>query len=41
MPFSVEPEEKVSVQKVSELLRATYEGTEYDMTQNMKVENSW
>jgi len=36
MPFSVKPEHKVSVQEISELYRATYEGTQYDMTKNVK-----
>lgn len=36
LPFSVKPDEKVSVQKVMELYRATYEGTPYDMTQNIR-----
>jgi dipeptidase len=37
LPFSVKPEEKVSVQKVMELYRATYDGTPYDMTQNIRT----
>jgi dipeptidase len=36
MPFSVKPEQKVSVQKITELYRATYEGTQYDMTRKVK-----
>lgn len=35
LPFSVKPEIKVDVQKMTELYRATYEGTEYDMTKNV------
>jgi len=36
LPFSVKPDQKVSLQKVTELYRETYEGTEYDMTQNVR-----
>ena len=36
MPFSVKPEQKVSVQTITTLYRATYEGTPYDMTRNIK-----
>lgn len=36
MPFSVKPEQKVNVQKITELYRATYEGTQYDMTHKVK-----
>lgn len=38
LPFSVKPEKKVSVNDVMALLRETYEGTKWDMTQNLKVE---
>ena len=38
MPFSVKPEKPVSVRDVMELLRSTYEGTEFDMTRNIKME---
>ena len=37
LPFSVKPDKKVSVHDVIALYRETYEGTPYDMTQNMKV----
>jgi dipeptidase len=37
LPFSVKPEKQVSVQDVMALYRETYEGTEYDMTQNIKI----
>jgi len=37
LPFSVKPDKKVSVQDVMALYRETYEGTEYDMTQNLLV----
>lgn len=37
LPFSVKPDKKVSVRDVIALYRETYEGTEYDMTQNLKV----
>ncbi|NOU46798.1 MAG: peptidase [Bacteroidales bacterium] len=36
LPFSVKPEHKVSIQTITELYRATYEGTSYDMTRNVK-----
>jgi dipeptidase len=36
LPFSVKPDKKVSVQDVIALYRETYEGTDYDMTQNLK-----
>lgn len=36
LPFSVKPDEKVSPQRVMELYRETYEGTQYDMTQNVR-----
>ena len=39
LPFSVVPDEKVDVRKVMELLRSTYEGTELDMTRNLKMVN--
>ena len=38
LPFSVKPDEKVSVRDVMRLYRETYEGTPYDMTQNLMVE---
>ncbi len=37
MPFSVKPEEKVSVEDVMAFYRETYEGTEWDMCQNIKT----
>ena len=37
MPFSVKPDHKVSVREVMEILRSTYEGTDFDMCQNIKV----
>ncbi len=37
LPFSVKPDKKVSVHDVLALYRETYEGTPYDMTQNLKV----
>lgn len=39
IPFSVKPDEKVDVRKVMELLRSTYEGTDMDMTRNLKIIN--
>lgn len=38
LPFSVKPEQKVDVAKVMELLRANYEGTVLDQTQNLLYE---
>ena len=40
LPFSVKPDKKVSVHDVMALYRETYEGTPYDMTQNMMVERT-
>ena len=37
LPFSIKPDEKVDVQQVMELFRATYEGTDLDMTRNIKM----
>lgn len=37
LPFSVKPEKKVSARDVMQLLRATYEGTQYDMCKNLKT----
>lgn len=37
LPFSVQPDQKVSVRDVIALYRETYEGTKYDMTQNLKI----
>jgi dipeptidase len=37
LPFSVKPEKKVSVRDVMAFYRQTYEGTPYDMTQNLLV----
>lgn len=37
LPFSVKPDENVDVQKVIALFRSTYEGTQLDMTQNLKI----
>ena len=36
-PFSVKPDENVDVRKVMELFRSTYEGTDMDMTRNVKM----
>jgi len=38
LPFSVKPDEKVSVRDVMRLYRETYAGTEYDLTQNLMVQ---
>ncbi|MDX9772624.1 MAG: C69 family dipeptidase [Bacteroidales bacterium] len=37
LPFSVKPEQKLSVSDVMALFRQTYEGTPYDMTKNLLV----
>ena len=37
LPVSVRPEGSVSVEDVIELLASTYEGTELDMTRNLKI----
>jgi len=37
LPFSVKPDKKVSVQDVFAYYRQTYEGTEFDMSKNLKV----
>jgi dipeptidase len=38
LPFSVKPEEKVSIRTVFELMRATYEGSEFALNKNLVVE---
>jgi len=37
LPFSVKPEKPVSVRDVLRFFRATYENTQYDMTQNLLI----
>ena len=37
MPFSVQPDRKVSVEDVMALFRSTYEGTDFDMCRNLTV----
>ena len=37
MPFSVKPKEKVSAQKMFELYRQTYDGTDLDQVKDLKV----
>ena len=37
LPFSVKPEKKLSVHDVIDFYRETFEGTAWDMTQNLKV----
>lgn len=39
LPFSVKPDQKVSVRDLLKMYRETYEGTEYDMTRNLLVED--
>jgi len=41
LPFSVKPDEKVSVQRVLDYYRETYEGTEFDATKNLLVPNRY
>jgi len=41
LPFSVVPDEKVSVQKVLAYYRETYEGTELDASKNMLIPNRY
>ncbi len=41
LPFSVVPDEKVSVQRVLGYYRETYEGTELDVTKNMMIPNRY
>ena len=41
LPFSVKPDEKVSVQRVLGYYRETYEGTEFDATKNLLVPNRY
>ena len=38
LPFSVTPDHKVSVREVMSYYRQTYEGTEFDMSKNLMVE---
>jgi dipeptidase len=40
LPLTVKPEKAVAVTDVMALLRQTYEGTQWDMTKNLKVEIS-
>ncbi len=37
LPFSVKPDKKVDIRDVLNLYRETYEGTDWDMTKNLKV----
>lgn len=39
LPLSVKPDKKVSVRDIMDLLGADYGGSEFDMLQNLKVEN--
>jgi dipeptidase len=39
LPFSVKPDNKVSVRDLLRMYRETYEGTEYDMTKSLLVED--
>ena len=38
LPFSVKVDEKVNIRQVFDLYQATYDGTEYEMIRNLKVE---
>ena len=37
LPFSVKPDKKVDIREVMALYRETYEGTDFDMTKNVKI----
>ena len=37
LPFSVKPDKKVDIREVMALYRETYEGTDFDMTRNVKL----
>lgn len=37
LPFSVKPEKKVDIREVMALYRETYEGTDFDMTRNIRL----
>lgn len=37
LPFSVKPDKKVDIREVMALYRETYEGTDFDMTKNVKL----
>ncbi|MEW5900615.1 MAG: C69 family dipeptidase [Acidobacteriota bacterium] len=39
LPFSVKPEKKVSVRDILKFYRETYEGTDFDMTKNLLIED--
>ncbi|OGD22332.1 MAG: peptidase [Candidatus Aminicenantes bacterium RBG_13_59_9] len=39
IPFSVKPENKLSLEEVLRMYRQTYEGTEYDKTRNLLIKN--
>ncbi|MFC1575635.1 dipeptidase [Gemmatimonadota bacterium] len=41
LPFSVVPDEKVSVQRVLAYYRETYEGTEFDASKNLLIPNRY
>ena len=41
LPFSVVPDEKVSIQRVLAYYRETYEGTEFDASKNMLIPNRY
>ena len=38
LPFSVKPDKKVDIREVMALYRETYEGTDFDMTRNVKID---
>ncbi|MCK4464582.1 MAG: C69 family dipeptidase [Bacteroidales bacterium] len=37
LPFSVKPEKKVDIREILKFFRTTYEGTEWEMTKNLKI----
>ncbi len=41
LPFSVKPDEKVSIQRVLAYYRETYEGTEFDASKNLLIPNRY
>lgn len=40
IPFSVKPDEKLDIHRVMELFRCTYEGTDFDMCRNVKIDSA-
>ena len=40
LPFSVKPDSLVDVRKVMDIFRSTYEGTDFDMCRNVKIDST-